>query len=100
MLSMVDILPGPEPLISDVRQTESSPLESYEPSAGGAVYLRGLSRWQAEDQREDLADLYVESADTEPGEEYRSRESFLRRLADDVRSARVRHGDRGSHGSG
>ncbi|MFD7234005.1 hypothetical protein ACFWAT_01695 [Streptomyces syringium] len=43
------------------------------------------NRWQAEDQREDLADLYVESADTKPGEECRSRESFLRRLADDVR---------------
>ncbi|WP_312018757.1 hypothetical protein [Streptomyces sp. I05A-00742] len=49
------------------------------------MYLRGLSRWQAEGQREDLADLYVESADTRPGEEYRGRESFLRRLADDVR---------------
>ncbi|MEU1818314.1 hypothetical protein ABZ543_24450 [Streptomyces roseifaciens] len=49
------------------------------------MYLRGLSRWQAEGQREDLADLYVESADTQPGEEYRSRVSFLRRLADDVR---------------
>ncbi|GHG47773.1 hypothetical protein GCM10018779_05340 [Streptomyces griseocarneus] len=60
-------------------------LEGYAPSAGGGVYLRGLSRWQAEGQREDLADLYVESADTQPGEEYRSRVSFLRRLADDVR---------------
>ncbi|MFI1183257.1 hypothetical protein ACH4UT_27435 [Streptomyces sp. NPDC020799] len=64
---------------------QAQKLESYEPSAGGGVYLRGLSRWQAEDQREDLADLYVESANTQPGEEYRSRESFLRRLADDVR---------------
>ncbi|MEU5424917.1 hypothetical protein AB0H73_04810 [Streptomyces olivoreticuli] len=55
------------------------------PSERGELYLRGLSRWQAEGQREDLADLYVESVGTEPGEEYRSREGFLRRLADDVR---------------
>ncbi|MGW7007640.1 hypothetical protein ACWGCW_33760 [Streptomyces sp. NPDC054933] len=49
------------------------------------VRLRQLSRWQAEDLREDLADLSVESCDTAPGEQYRSREDFLRRLARDVR---------------
>ncbi|MFI1172584.1 hypothetical protein [Streptomyces melanogenes] len=60
-------------------------LAGYKPSTGGAVYLRGLSRWQAESQREDLADLYVESTGAVSGEEYRSREGFLRRFAVDVR---------------
>jgi GNAT superfamily N-acetyltransferase len=49
-----------------------------------AVRVRQLTRWQAEDLREDLADLYVESSDAAPGEEYRDREAFLHRLADDV----------------
>jgi hypothetical protein len=35
--------------------------------------------------REELADLYVESCTTAPGEGYRGREEFLRRLAEDVR---------------
>jgi len=35
--------------------------------------------------REDLADLYVKSAVGAAGEQYRDREGFLRRLADDVR---------------
>ncbi|WP_369243695.1 GNAT family N-acetyltransferase [Streptomyces sp. R41] len=63
---------------------QAQKVEGYEPSAGGEIYLRGLSRWQAEDQREDLADLYVESADTAAGEEYHNREGFLGRLTDDV----------------
>ncbi|MFI1396019.1 hypothetical protein [Streptomyces sp. NPDC020681] len=50
-----------------------------------AVRLRPLNRWQAEGVKEDLADLYVESSDTAAGEEYRNRQDFLRRLADDVR---------------
>ncbi|WP_189135765.1 GNAT family N-acetyltransferase [Wenjunlia tyrosinilytica] len=49
------------------------------------VRLRPLNRWQAEGLREDLADLYVESTSTAPGGEYRGREDFLARLADDVR---------------
>jgi GNAT superfamily N-acetyltransferase len=58
-----------------------------EPPAVDRLRLRRLNRWQAEESREDLADLYVESsdADTAPGAEYSSREEFLRRLADDVR---------------
>ncbi|MDX6312918.1 MAG: hypothetical protein QOF44_2382 [Streptomyces sp.] len=47
--------------------------------------LRELNRWQAEDLREDLADLYVESCATAPGWEHRGREDFLHRLAGDVR---------------
>jgi GNAT superfamily N-acetyltransferase len=42
-------------------------------------------RWRAEALREDLADLYVESVQVLPGAEYRSREEFLARLADNVR---------------
>lgn len=50
-----------------------------------AVRLRRLNRWQAEDLREDLADLCVESSLSGSGEEYRGREAFLQRLAEDVR---------------
>jgi hypothetical protein len=51
----------------------------------GGVPMRRLDRWQAEKMREGLADLYVESSFAEPGEGYRQREEFLRRLAADVR---------------
>ena len=51
----------------------------------GGVPMRRLDRWQAEKMREELADLYVESFFAEPGEGYRQREEFLRRLASDVR---------------
>ncbi|MDG4856861.1 hypothetical protein P8605_01575 [Streptomyces sp. T-3] len=46
--------------------------------------MRQLNRWQAEDLREDLADLYVESSATRPGEEFHGREAFLHRLAGNV----------------
>ncbi|WP_405725337.1 GNAT family N-acetyltransferase [Streptomyces sp. NBC_01537] len=49
------------------------------------VRLRGLSRWQAEHLREDLADLYVESCATASGWEHRGRKDFLHRLAGDLR---------------
>lgn len=57
----------------------------HRPLAAGVVPLRRLDRWQAETMREQLADLYVESSHAAPGEEYRGREEFLRRLAADVR---------------
>ncbi|WP_239150232.1 hypothetical protein [Streptomyces sp. SID13588] len=63
---------------------QAQKLEGHDPSTGGEMYLRGLNRWQAEEQREDMADLYVESSITTPGNEYRGREVFLRRLAEDV----------------
>ncbi|WP_231976410.1 hypothetical protein [Streptomyces sp. 3214.6] len=59
--------------------------EGPEPSAMDTVRLRRLNRWQAEGMREDLADLYVESTTTPPGEEFRGRQEFLRRLADGVK---------------
>ncbi|MFF4804052.1 hypothetical protein ACFY1U_37695 [Streptomyces sp. NPDC001351] len=49
------------------------------------VRLRRLNRWQAEGLREDLADLYVESSVTPPGEEFRGRQEFLWRLTDGVK---------------
>ena len=48
------------------------------------VILRRLNRWQAEELRQDLADLHVESYDTTAGQEFNGREEFLGRLAQDV----------------
>ncbi|MFD4634132.1 hypothetical protein ACFVYR_28745 [Streptomyces sp. NPDC058284] len=48
------------------------------------VFLRRLSRWQAEQQREAVADLYVEAFRGTVGAEYRDRQDFLRRFAHDV----------------
>ncbi|AVH57496.1 hypothetical protein C4B68_18840 [Streptomyces dengpaensis] len=51
------------------------------------VRLRRLNRWQVDSLREDLADLYVESRATAPGDPYRrpSRQDFLNRLTTDMR---------------
>ncbi|MFF4731809.1 GNAT family N-acetyltransferase [Streptomyces mirabilis] len=46
--------------------------------------LRRLNRWQAEELRENLADLYMESCATAPGWDYRGRKDFLRRLTRDT----------------
>ncbi|WP_405643921.1 hypothetical protein [Streptomyces sp. NBC_00019] len=67
----------------------SSPRHPHEPQGSerpvlDTVRLRRLNRWQAEGMREDLADLYVESSVTPPGEEFRDRQEFLRRLEHDV----------------
>ena len=51
------------------------------------VILRRLNRWQAEELREDLADLHVESYDTSAGQEFEGREEFLVRLAEDVQQS-------------
>jgi GNAT superfamily N-acetyltransferase len=51
---------------------------------GGTVHVRPLDRWQADDQREKLADLFVESYPPVSGEEYQRREEFLDRLGADV----------------
>ncbi|MFD7016375.1 GNAT family N-acetyltransferase [Streptomyces sp. NPDC059161] len=48
------------------------------------VFLRRLSRWQAEQQRESVADLYVAAYDGVSGADPRGREGFLRRFAEDV----------------
>ncbi|MGA4850242.1 hypothetical protein ACOBQB_29850 [Streptomyces sp. G5(2025)] len=48
------------------------------------VFLRRLSRWQAEQQREAVANLYVEAYRGTAGAEYRDRQGFLRRFEHDV----------------
>ncbi|QEU92913.1 hypothetical protein [Streptomyces kanamyceticus] len=48
------------------------------------VFLRRLSRWQAEGQRESVADLYVEAYRGRAGDEYSDRQGFLRRFEHDV----------------
>ncbi|MFD8912988.1 STAS domain-containing protein [Streptomyces sp. NPDC059575] len=45
------------------------------------IRLRRLTRWQAEDMREDIADLAAESVAGTPGEAYHDRGDFLHRLA-------------------
>ncbi|MFI0240490.1 hypothetical protein [Streptomyces sp. NPDC016845] len=49
------------------------------------VYLRRLTRWQAEQQREAVANLYVATYRGAAGSEYRDRTGFLRRFEQDVR---------------
>lgn len=48
------------------------------------AYLRRLSRWQAEQQRESVADLHVTAYRGAPGGEYRDRQSFLTRFEQHV----------------
>ncbi|MFE9885781.1 GNAT family N-acetyltransferase [Streptomyces scopuliridis] len=53
------------------------------------VFVRRLSRWQAEQQREAVADVYVEAYRRVPGEESRDRrerdrQEFLETFAEDV----------------
>lgn len=48
------------------------------------MFLRRLTRWQAEQQRESLADAYVEAYAGVSGEEYRDRQDFLRRFEEHV----------------
>ncbi|MQS06280.1 GNAT family N-acetyltransferase [Streptomyces alkaliphilus] len=48
----------------------------------GEVFLRRLSRWQAEDQRAALADLHEDAYRDQPGAVLRDREDFLQRFAD------------------
>jgi GNAT superfamily N-acetyltransferase len=48
----------------------------------GTVFLRRLSRWQAETERDDVADLYVEAMAEAPGARALGREEFTRRFVD------------------
>ncbi|MBD0739023.1 GNAT family N-acetyltransferase [Streptomyces sp. CBMA29] len=49
------------------------------------VFTRRMSRWQAEQQREAVADVYVEAYRGVPGQEFHDREDFLRRFAEATR---------------
>ncbi|MFE4913605.1 GNAT family N-acetyltransferase [Streptomyces sp. NPDC056652] len=48
------------------------------------VFIRRLSRWQAEQQREAVADVYVEAYRRAHGEESPDRQEFLETFAEDV----------------
>lgn len=48
----------------------------------GTVFLRRLSRWQAESQRDDIADLYLEAHRDASGTSPLDRQGFLSRLVD------------------
>ncbi|WP_328312062.1 GNAT family N-acetyltransferase [Streptomyces sp. NBC_00442] len=48
------------------------------------VFLRRLSRWQAEQQRGSVADLYAAAYGDVPGPESLGRDGFLRRFEEDV----------------
>ncbi|WP_051941180.1 hypothetical protein [Phaeacidiphilus oryzae] len=49
------------------------------------VRFRPLDRWQADDHRDALADLFVECCPRTPGQEFAHREEFIDRLTADVR---------------
>jgi predicted N-acetyltransferase YhbS len=61
------------------------PQHPQEQESARRTVLRRINRWQAEKQREDLADLSVECCSVEPGQEFRHREEFVRRLVADAR---------------
>jgi GNAT superfamily N-acetyltransferase len=48
------------------------------------VFLRRLSRWQADREREAVADLYVEAYRGTAGEQFHDRQEYLRRLGEHV----------------
>ncbi|MEU7056726.1 STAS domain-containing protein [Streptomyces sp. NPDC046197] len=52
-----------------------------QPVLRDGIRLRRLTRWQAEDVREDIAELAAESVAGTPGKAYHDRGDFLRRLA-------------------
>ncbi|MCX5048890.1 MULTISPECIES: STAS domain-containing protein [unclassified Streptomyces] len=52
-----------------------------QPVLKDGIRLRRLTRWQAEDMREDIADLAAESVAGTPGEAYHDRGLFLHHLA-------------------
>lgn len=53
--------------------------------ASQQVFVRRLTRWQADRHREQLADLYVAAYTTHRGNDFENRAHFLARLARDVR---------------
>ncbi|MGW3497979.1 STAS domain-containing protein [Streptomyces sp. NPDC001020] len=63
------------------RAPEDLARRPHQPVLKDAIRLRRLTRWQAEDIREDIADLAAESVAGTPGEAYHDRGDFLHRLA-------------------
>ncbi|WP_405590943.1 hypothetical protein [Streptomyces sp. NBC_01190] len=69
--------------MAETRAEQIQTIDDYEPSTGGVVHLRALSRAEAEDRRAALADLFAESSVADGDDAYDTREGFLRRLTED-----------------
>ncbi|MGW0885064.1 STAS domain-containing protein [Streptomyces sp. NPDC002671] len=67
-------------LLSTATRTPGDPARRG-PVLKDGIRLRRLTRWQAEDMREDIADLAAASVAGTPGEAYHDRGDFLHRLA-------------------
>ncbi|MFC8779943.1 STAS domain-containing protein [Streptomyces nigra] len=63
------------------RASEDPARRPDQPVLRDGIRLRRLTRWQAEDMREDIADLAAESVAGTAGEAYHDRGDFLHRLA-------------------
>ncbi|MFE5191933.1 STAS domain-containing protein [Streptomyces sp. NPDC056628] len=78
------LLAAPAPpgdLVSTATRAPEGPARRPDqPVLKDAIRLRRLTRWQAEDMREDIADLAAESVAGTRGEAYHDRGDFLRRL--------------------
>ncbi|MFE7232476.1 STAS domain-containing protein [Streptomyces sp. NPDC002405] len=73
---------APGDLMSTATRAPEDPARRPDqPVLKDAIRLRRLTRWQAEDMCEDIADLAAESVAGTPGEAYHDRGDFLRRLA-------------------
>ncbi|MYQ49564.1 STAS domain-containing protein [Streptomyces sp. SID4985] len=69
-------------LVNAATRTPGDPARRPDqPVLKDGIRLRRLTRWQAEDMREDIADLAAESVAGTPGEAYHDRGDFLHRLA-------------------
>lgn len=72
---------APESGSTATRAPEDPARRPDQPVLRDGIRLRRLTRWQAEDMREDIADLAAESVAGTAGEAYHDRGDFLHRLA-------------------
>ncbi|MER5600007.1 STAS domain-containing protein [Streptomyces sp. NPDC002265] len=85
LLLATPVSPVPPALLGDLTTTgtrapEDPDRRSDQPLVKDGIRLRRLTRWQAEDMREDMADLAAESVAGTPGKAYHRRGDFLCRL--------------------
>ncbi|MET9445681.1 STAS domain-containing protein [Streptomyces cinerochromogenes] len=87
LLLTAPVSPVPPTASGDLRSTTATrapgdpPRRPDQPVLKDGIRLRRLTRWQAEDMREDIADLAAESVAGTAGEAYHDRGDFLHRLA-------------------
>ncbi|MFG3010389.1 STAS domain-containing protein [Streptomyces cinerochromogenes] len=87
LLLKAPVSPVPPAASGDLRSTTATrapgdpPRRPDQPVLKDGIRLRRLTRWQAEDMREDIADLAAESVAGTAGEAYHDRGDFLHRLA-------------------